>query len=220
MTDPDFSELPLSMRDLVVDVARLVIDRKRFALVGPPSPTKTMIARRTVGLLSLTTTKQIELFAVYRAARMTSRHDVHLSAASFDRPPFRAPHHTVSAAALTGQLGEAEFARYGVLFLDEVAEFQLSAIQSLKYKLDEMGTGSPVVITSTATCPCGWRGQSLRECACGEASVIRWQSRLTSINRTLGIVDVVQVPVVMLNEMADAPRGPSTREIESIVRGL
>ncbi|CAK7192165.1 Competence protein ComM [Commensalibacter sp. Nvir] len=145
-------------------------------MVGPPGCGKSMVAHCMTGLLpDLTLTESLETTRIYSSAGLLSY------AAPIQRPPFRAPHHSASAIAITGggtkvKPGEISLAHHGVLFLDELPEFSRNALESLRQPL-ETGTISIARATSHITypakfqllaamnpCRCGYLGDIEREC--------------------------------------------------------
>lgn len=169
---------------LVLDAART---RRPLLFVGPPGCSKTMLAARLPGLLpELTTAEGNELARIYDAAGFGAK--------SGGSRPFRAPHHTVSQAGLVGNAalrpGEATLAHRGVLFLDEITEFQRACLDTLEGVRHSGGvislqrsTGSvrlPAdfwLVAASNPCPCGFLGHSTRACACSEEMVARYQAR-------------------------------------------
>jgi magnesium chelatase family protein len=138
--------------------------------------------------------------------------------------PFRAPHHGVSMAGLIGggsgfaMPGEISRANHGVLFLDELAEFQAPVLQALRQPLETgrvtiTRSGGSVtyparftLVAATNPCPCGWLGDPVRTCRCTQAVVDGYQRRLSGplIDRIDLQVGVRRVP---LAELAAEPRG-------------
>lgn len=158
---------------------------------GPPGTGKSMLASRIPGLLpELNDRQALEVASVQSVAGLPIRTD------GWRQPPYRAPHHTASAIALVGggsspRPGEISLAHNGVLFLDELPEFDRKVLEVLR---EPMESGE-IVISRAATqvtyparfqviaamnpCPCGYLGHPTIDCQCSPAQVARYQSRLS-----------------------------------------
>jgi magnesium chelatase family protein len=161
-------------------------------LKGAPGCGKTMLARRLIGLLPpLAFDEAVEVTRIHGTLSRLAD-----GAVVARERPFRSPHHSASAAGLLGggnppRPGEISLAHRGVLFLDELAEFERRCLEALRQVLEERritvaraGTSCVFpahfqLVAATNPCPCGWRGSAVRDCRCDDGAVARYLAKLS-----------------------------------------
>jgi magnesium chelatase family protein len=196
-------------------------------LKGPPGTGKTLLARRLPGILPpLTREESLETSAIHSAWG--------LRADSLAARPFRAPHHTVSDAALVGggsfpRPGELSLAHNGVLFLDELPEFRRSALESMREPLEE---GSVTIarvrgvlrlparfqlVAAMNPCPCGFLGDPVRGCRCTPERRRAYQARISG--PWLDRIDLhAEVPALPFADLSGPPGEPSAAVAARVAR--
>ncbi|MEO8682634.1 MAG: YifB family Mg chelatase-like AAA ATPase, partial [Vicinamibacterales bacterium] len=193
-------------------------------MIGPPGAGKTMLARRLPGILPpLTFDEAIEATTIHSVAGLLPA-----GAGLLVERPFRAPHHTISDAALVGggslpRPGEVSLAHHGVLFLDEMPEFDRRVLEALRQPIEEgritvsrtlrsvVFPARFLLIAAMNPCPCGYLGDKKRICRCTPLQIARYRGRLSGPlrDRLDLIVEVEAVPVSELTQ--GAPGEPSAQ---------
>lgn len=198
-------------------------------LIGPPGSGKSMLAQRIPSILpDMTFEETIETTKIHSIAGT-----IPPGMSLIRTRPFRAPHHTVSPAGLSGggtipHPGEISLAHNGVLFLDELPEFSRAAMEVLRQPIENGwvtisrvgGTVSypcsVMFVAAMNPCPCGYFGHPKRRCTCTPQAVTRYLSRVSG--PLLDRLDLhIEVPPVEFEELSSAEKSESSEAIRARV---
>jgi magnesium chelatase family protein len=198
-------------------------------MIGPPGAGKTMLARRLAGILPpLSFEESIEATTIHSVGGQL-RPGVGL----LTERPFRAPHHTISDVALVGggntpRPGEVSLAHHGVLFLDEMPEFDRRVLEALRQPIEEgritvsralrsvVFPARFVLVAAMNPCPCGYHGDRKRECRCTPQQTARYHGRLSGPLRDR-IDLIVEVEAVPITELTEGPAGEPSAPVRDRV---
>lgn len=198
-------------------------------MVGAPGSGKSMMAKRLPSILPpLSLAESLETTKIHSVAGKLNKNSALIS-----KRPFRDPHHTISSTALVGggaypQPGEISLAHNGVLFLDELAEFNRSVLEVLRQPLEDRTItisrvkwtvdypASFTLVASMNPCPCGYYNHPAKECVCSPGQVQKYLNKISGplLDRIDIQVEIVPVP---FEKISDTRKGEPSQAIRERV---
>lgn len=198
-------------------------------MIGSPGAGKSMLAKRLPSILpDMTFEESLETTKLYSIAGALPE-----GVSLITTRPFRAPHHTVSPAGLSGggsipKPGEISLAHNGVLFLDELPEFSRTAMEILRQPMEDRRITisrvagslsfpcSVMLVAAMNPCPCGFFGHPTRECTCSPGAAARYLARVSG--PVLDRLDIhIEVPPVDFKKLSDTEKSECSADIRARV---
>lgn len=198
-------------------------------MIGSPGTGKTLLSQRLGTILpELSPEESLETTQIYSAVgRLEPGQPLLMTR------PFRSPHHTISEAGLVGggsipRPGEISLAHHGILFLDELPEFNRRTLEVLRQPLEDqcvtisraMGSvtfpANLMLVAAMNPCPCGFRGDPKKQCSCNPMQIERYLGRISG--PLLDRIDIhIEVPPVPFRDLSDTKPGTSSAEMREAV---
>ncbi|MDO5639028.1 MAG: YifB family Mg chelatase-like AAA ATPase [Neisseria sp.] len=196
-------------------------------MAGPPGTGKSMLAQRLPGILPPLT--EDELVSVWALRSLLPQHTQDFSRSR----PFRSPHHSASSAAMVGggsdpRPGEISLAHHGVLFLDELPEFDRKVLEVLREPLENgeihisraarqaVYPAKFQLVAAMNPCPCGYLGHPLKPCRCTPESIARYRGKISG--PLLDRIDLtIEVPALSAAELVQHEAGESSAAVRARV---
>ena len=196
-------------------------------MVGPPGSGKSMMAKRLPSILPpLSLSESLETTQIHSIAGKMGKNMSLIS-----QRPFRAPHHTISQVALVGggttpQPGEISLAHNGVLFADELPEFNKATLEVLRQPLEDRKIAisrakytldypcSFMFVASMNPCPCGYYGDSTHHCVCRPGQIAKYMSKISGplLDRIDIQIEINPVPFKDISQVAEGEKSAFIRE--------
>ena len=196
-------------------------------MIGAPGSGKSMMAKRMPSILPpLSLGESLETTKIHSVAGKLTKNDSLIATR-----PFRAPHHTISQVAMVGggsnpQPGEISLAHNGLLFLDELPEFNRSVLEVLRQPLEDRHISisrakysldypaSFMLVASMNPCPCGYYNHPTKACVCNPGQVHRYLNRISGplLDRIDIQIEIIPVPFEKMSEQGNSEKSASIRE--------